>query len=125
MGTNCKLIIGYTDHMGWWIPQETYYRHYDGYSEAVLPALKEFTSAENGVDIPALNESMEYDSHKFELVEETFGMGNCNYHYLIDDSNRGKIKCTVLKNDLEFYKKYCVDNMRVEQELVLWGTGFN
>ena len=119
MSTNCKLVFGYTDYMGWWIPQKTYYRHYDGYSEAVLPALKKFTSVEKGVDIDALNESMEYVSWEFEEVTDEDNIGQMNYHYLIDDSNRGEIKCTVLKEDLEFSKKYCVGNMMVEQELVL------
>ena len=28
MGTNCKLVFGYTDHMGNWNVEREYYRHY-------------------------------------------------------------------------------------------------
>lgn len=119
MSTNCKIIFGYKDHMGNWNVEKEYYRHYDGYSEAVIPLLKKYTSAENGVDVPAMNEVAEYDGHKFEEIQDSFGFGNCNYHYYIDQSNRGKIKCTVLKEDSEFFNKYFVMNMVVEMELVL------
>ena len=119
MSTNAKLIIGYTDHMGNWQVEKEYYRHYDGYSEAIIPLLQKHTSAEHGVDITAMNDEAEYDGHKWEEIQDTFNMGTCNYHYYIDSSNRAKIKCTVLKEDSEFFNKYYVMNMLVEQELVL------
>lgn len=119
MSTNCKIMIGYTDHCGWWHTEKGFYRHYDGYSEAIIPLLKEFTSVEKGVDINGMNDVAKYDSHKFEELENPYEYGNTNYMYFIDQSNRGNIRCTVLKEDLEFSKKYNVDNMIVEKELVL------
>ena len=118
MSTNCKLIFGYTDHTGNWNVEKEYYRHYDGYSEAIIDLLKAFTSTEKGVDVEAINKIAKYDGHKFEEIE-AYGFGDCNYHYYIDESNRAKIICTVLKEDGEFFNKYNVMNMVVEQELIL------
>lgn len=119
MGTNCKIIIGYVDHWGNWNSTKAYYRHYDGYDTAIVPLLQEFTSAEKGVDIDAMNEVAEYDSHEFEELENTWDYGTTNYMYYIDQSNRGKICCTVLAEDMDYYRKYCVSNMKVVRELVL------
>ena len=119
MATTCKLIIGYVDNFGYWNVTEEYYRHYDGYSEAVLPLLKEFTTADNGVDIDGMNAIAEYESHKFERIEDGFNFGNTNYMYFIDESNRGKIRCSILKEDNDFFNKYLVSNYLVEKELIL------
>lgn len=121
MSTNAKLIIGYTDHMGYWNTTEEYVRWKDGYSEAVLPTLKKFTSAEKGLDIETLNNEMEHITWQFEKIkdEDRYSFGNMNYHYYIDQSNRAEIRCTVLKEDGKFYEKYGVMNMIVEAELVL------
>ena len=119
MATTCKLIFGYTDHMGNWNIEKEFYRHYDGYSEAVIPLLQKFTTAENGIDIDAMNKIAEYEGHKFELIEDCFDFGNTNYMYFIDESNRAKIRCTVLKEDNDFFNKYFVSNYLVERELIL------
>lgn len=120
MSTNAKIIFGYTDHMGYWNVEKEYVRWSDGYSEMMLPQLKEFTSTEKGVDIEAFNDAMEYNSWKLEdVTDDSYSYGQMNYHYYIDTSNRAKIRCTVLKEDGDFYSKYGVMNMVVERELVL------
>ena len=119
MGTNCKIVIGYTDHIGWWKSTKAYYRHYDGYSEAILPLLKKFTTSENGVDIPAMNEVAEFKSHKFEECNNPWDYGTTNYMYFIDESDRGNIKCTVLTEDIQFSRMFNIHNMMVEQVLNL------
>lgn len=121
MSTNAKIIFGYTDHMGHWQNIKKFVRWGDGYSEAVIPQLKEFTSVETGVDIEAFNAAMKYDSWKLEEIpaEDSYSFGQMNYHYFIDESNTGRILCSVLKEDWSMYSKYNVMNMRVEQELVL------
>ena len=119
MNTNCKLIIGYTDHMGYWNTTEEYYRHFDGYTEAILPLLQEYTNTEKGVDITAMNKIAKHDSHKFEKIEDGVNFGNTNYMYYIDQSNRAKIRCNILSEDDEMYEKYHVMNYKVEQELTL------
>ena len=40
MGTNCKLIFGYKGLDDWWNETDCYYRHYDGYDDAIIPLLK-------------------------------------------------------------------------------------
>jgi hypothetical protein len=121
MATNCKLIIGYTDHMGYWQTTQEFVRWSDGYSEMVIPQLKEHTSNETGVDIASFNEAMEYDSWKLQEIpaEESYSYGQMNYHYFIDQSNWNNIRCSVLKEDWSMYEKFNVCNMIVEQELVL------
>ena len=119
MSTNCKILIGYTDHMDWWHTEKAYYRHYDGYRRAIIPLLQEFTSSEKGVDITAINNNAEYNSHKFEELNNPYDYGDTNYMYYIDQSNRNEIKCTVLKEDLEFSKKYGTSNLTVAGELIL------
>lgn len=120
MSTNAKIIFGYTDHMGYWNVIEEYVRWQDGYSEAVLPALKYMVKF--GLDIEDLNEKMgERRSWRFDRIkeEDSYNFGNMNYHYYIDKSNGAKICCTVLKEDSDFYSKFGVMNMVVEKELVL------
>ena len=120
MSTNAKIMFGYTDHMGYWNTTQVFIRWSDGYSEMMLPQLKEHTSTEKGVDIEAFNEAMKYDSWKLEdITENSYQYGQQNYHYYIDESNRGKIRCSVLKEDGTMFSKYGVINMKVEQELVL------
>ena len=119
MATNAKLIIGYTDHYGNWIVEKEYVRWMDGYSEAVIPLLKEYTTPDKGVDVQAINDNVEYSSWKFEEIEDCYSIGQMNYHYYIDQSNLAKIRCTVLKEDGEFFDKYGVMNMQVEQELII------
>ncbi|WP_458454407.1 hypothetical protein [Methanobrevibacter sp.] len=121
MSTNCKVIIGYTDHMGHWNITNEFIRWSDGYSEMMIPQIKQFTNEKNGFDIASFNEAMEYDSWRLTEIpsEESYDYGQMNYHYLIDQSNRGKILCSVLKEDWSMYEKYDVMNMRVEQELIL------
>ena len=120
MGTNCKLILGYNGYDGWFNPTETYYRHYDGYTEAIIPLLKKFTSSETGVDIEAMNEVAEYDGHKWEKLENLYdGDTRPDFIYYINESDRGNIRCTVLADDIEFYKKYAISNYNVVMELVL------
>ena len=121
MATNAKLIIGYTDHYGNWNTTEEYVRWMDGYSEAVIPLLKEHTTPDKGVDITAINDNVEYESWKFNEIpiKDCYKYGQMNYHYYIDQSNLAKIRCTVLKEDGEFFDRYGVMNMQVEQELII------
>ena len=115
MGTKCKLIFGYTDHTGWWNETEAYYRHYDGYTEAIIPLLKE-----HGADVTTMNLEAKYEGHKWEKLENSYdGVTRPDYIYYIDCSNTNKIRCTVLQSDLSFYKKFGIDNYRVYMELVL------
>ena len=120
MSTNAKIIFGYKDQYGHWTVEKEFVRWADGYSEMVLPQLKEFTTTEKGVDVEAFNNAMKYNSWKLEdITENSYQYGQMNYHYYIDESNRAKIRCTVLKEDSEFFNKYNVMNMVVEQELIL------
>lgn len=120
MATNCKLIIGYTDHTNWWNETQAFYRHYDGYTEAIIPLLKKFVTAEKGVDIEAMNDAMEYDGNKWEELENSYdGVTRPDYIYYIDESDRGEIKCTVLEDSLDFSKHYGISNYNVKMELIL------
>lgn len=120
MSTNAKIMFGYTDHMGYWNTTKVFIRWSDGYSEMVIPQLKEHTSTEKGVDVEAFNEAMKYDSWKLiDVTDDSYSYGQQNYHYYIDQSNRGNIRCSVLKEDDTMFSKYGVINMKVEQELVL------
>ncbi len=121
MSTNCKVIIGYTDHMGYWNTTSEYVRWMDGYSEMMLEQIKEHTSIENGFDITAFNEAMPHKSWELKEIpaEESYQYGDMNYHYYIDDSNYARILCSVLKEDFSMYSKFNVMNMQVEQELIL------
>lgn len=115
MATNCKLIIGYKDHTNWWNETEAYYRHYDGYTEAIVPLLKEHKA-----DITTMNDVAEYDGHKWEKLENSYdGVTRPDYLYYIDASDLGNIRCTVLEDDIEFYKHYGISNYKVKMELVL------
>lgn len=122
MATTCKLRFGYVDNWGYWITKEEFYRHYDGYDEAIIPHLKKHINSikNNGNDvnifIKNMNNDVESDGHKFE---KDTGFGNTNYIYYIDTSNRANIKCTVLSEDMEFYKKFGVNNYKIEMELIL------
>lgn len=121
MATTCKIIFGYLDQWGHWYMTNSFYRHYDGYSEAILPHLKKhISSIRNGEDIKVLINNMNNDvktnSHKFEYDDN---FGNTNYMYYIDASNRAKIKCTVLVEDNDFFEKYWINNYKIEQELIL------
>lgn len=42
MSTNCKIVVGYTDHMGHWNVEKEYVRWSDGYLTAILPILREY-----------------------------------------------------------------------------------
>ena len=120
MSTNAKIIFGYKDQYGHWTVEKEFVRWADGYSEMMLPQLKEFTSTEKGVDIEAFNEAMKYDSWKLEdITENSYQYGQMNYHYYICESNCARITCAVLKEDMDFYSKYGVDNMTVEFEEVV------
>lgn len=121
MSTNCKVIIGYTDHMGHWNIIKEFVRWSDGYSEMMLPQIQQFTNRENGFDIEAFNEAMEYDSWRLTEIpsEDSYSYGQMNYHYYIDQSNTARILCSVLKEDWSMYSKYDVVNMRLDKELVL------
>ena len=121
MSTTAKIIIGYTDHMGYWNTTEEYVRWQDGYSEAVIPQMKEHTSSETGFDIEAFNDAMPHDSWKLNKIppEDSYSFRQQNYHYYIDESNWAKIRVSVLKEDHEMFNKFNVMNMVVEQELVL------
>ena len=116
MGTHCKIIIGYADKDGLWIENEKmYYRHYDGYPEAVLPLLKEY-----GTDIDAMNEVAEYEGHKFELIEPKDWYRNKGQDFLYYiNINLKETTCTVLGLDFDFWHKYQIDNYKVVEELVL------
>ena len=83
--------------------------------------MKEFTSAEAGFDIEAFNDAMPHDSWKLHKIppEDSYSFRQQNYHYYIDESNWAKIRVSVLKEDNDFYNKFNVVNMIVEQELVL------
>lgn len=120
MSTNAKIIFGYNDQFGNWIPTREFVRWSDGYSEMMIPQLKQFTT-ENGIDIKAFNDAMEYKNWKLEdITEDSYIYGQMNYHYYINESNTAKIRLTVLKEDNEFYSKFHVANMKVEfEELVL------
>ena len=121
MSTTAKIIIGYTDHMGYWNTTEEYVRWQDGYSEAVIPQMKEHTSADTGFDIEAFNDAMPHESWKLNKIppEDSYNFRQMNYHYYIDQSNWNRIVCSVLKEDFSMYSKFNVMNMQVEQELVL------
>ena len=121
MSTNCKIIFGYTDHNGYWQVTREFVRWSDGYSEMMIPQLREHTSKETGVDIETFNDAMEYDSWKLEEIpaEESYQYGQMNYHYYIDESNTTKIRVSVLKEDDAMFNRYGVMNMTVEQELIL------
>ena len=71
MSTNAKLIFGYTDHMGNWNVEKRYIRWSDGYSDAVVSTLREFTSAEKGVDIETLNQAMNRYKEDISFNTET------------------------------------------------------
>lgn len=133
MATTCKLIFGYIDQFGNWYMTNEFYRHYDGYDEAIIPHLKKhidnIRNRENikpkshkfdGDDIKTLindmNKSVESNSHKFE---HGFDFGATNYMYYIDIGNRAQIKCTILEEDNDFFKKYWINNYKVKQELIL------
>lgn len=121
MSTNAKIIFGYTDHMGNWNTTKEFIRWSDGYSEAVIPQLKEHTSTEKGVDVEGFNNAMKYNSWKLEEIppEDSYSYRQMNYHYYIDQSNHARILCSVLKEDYSMYGKFGVMNMKVEKELVL------
>ena len=115
MATNCKLIFGYTDHTGWWRETDCFYRHYDGYQEAIIPLLKEHKA-----DITTMNSEAEYDGHKWEELENSYhGVTNPDYLYYIDTSDKNNLRCTVLQDDLHFYKNFGRGNYKVVAELVL------
>ena len=119
MSTNAKIIIGYTDHTGYWNTTSEYVRWSDGYSEMVIPQLKEHIT-DKGIDINGFNDAMKYDSWKLEdITEESYQYGQMNYHYYIDQSNTSKIRVSVLKEDDSMFMKFTVMNMIVEKELVL------
>lgn len=121
MSTNCKVIFGYTDHNGYWQVTREFVRWSDGYSEMMIPQLREHTSKETGLNIASFNDAMEYDSWKLEEIplEDSYQYGQMNYHYYIDQSNCNCIRVSVLKEDYSMYEKYGVCNMMVEQELTL------
>lgn len=121
MGTNCKVIFGYTDHTGHWNTIKEFVRWMDGYSEMMIPQIREHTSEETGFSIASFNNAMKYNSWKLEEIppEDSYQYGQMNYHYFIDQSNRANIRVSVLKEDYSMYEKYNVCNMMVEQELIL------
>lgn len=115
MGTNCKLVYGYKDHMDTWIPTESYYRHYDSYPEAMLPLLKEHQA-----DLTTMNNTAEYEGHKFEALDSFYdGVTGVDYIYYIDTSNNSHLNCTVLSLDMDFYNHYGIDNYKIIKECTL------
>lgn len=112
MSTSCKVIIGYTDHMGNWNTTEEYVRWSDGYIEAVLPILKEYKS-----EFLNYNKTAEYNSWKFEKITDN-EIINGEYQYYLDISNSG-IRCTIIKLDWDFYSKYNVDSYKIIKECTI------
>lgn len=104
MSTKAKICTGYTDHMDEWIFQQCYYQHYDGYPENMIPLLKE-----NKFKLDEI----------FEKLDDFFPLRGEEFIYYIDNSDHGKIRCTVLGLDWQWYKKYGVDHYIVLDELIL------
>lgn len=125
MSTHCKLVVGYTDHMGNWIVDCEYYRNSDGYTEAVKPLLVKYVKqvlVENGTEISdfieAWNNDMEYRSWGWEQITE-YGFGNQEYQYYLDTSNRNEIRVSIVELDWDFYNKYAVDSYKVIDEFTI------
>lgn len=125
MSTHCKLVVGYTDHMGNWIVEDTFYRNSDGYIEAVKPLLLKYvkevlicTGAEISEFIEKWNEDMEYRSWEWEEIKE-YGFGDCEYQYYLDTSNRAEIRVSIVALDWDFYGKYGVDSYKVVEEFTI------
>lgn len=119
MSTNAKIIIGYTDHTGYWNTTQEFVRWSDGYSEMVIPQLREHLT-DAGIDIAGFNDAMKYDAWKLtDITDNSYEYGQMNYHYYIDQSNTNKIRVSVLVEDDAMFMKYNVMNMKVEKELVL------
>lgn len=114
MSTNCKLVIGYTDHMGYWNVEKEYVRWMDGYQQAIKPLLQKHK--QNIVSY--LDENAEYDSHKFTEIGYNDRI-SAEWIYYLDVSNHAKIRCSIVALDWEFYSKYGVDSYKVIEELVL------
>ena len=115
MSTSCKLVFGYKDHCDDFIITDVYYRHYDGYMEAVLPLLKEHKA-----DITTMNMVAEFNGHKWEKLDSVYdGVSGVDYIYYIDSSDKSEIKCSVIGIDMDFVLKYGVDNYKVMKNLIL------
>ena len=104
MSTSCKLIIGYTNNTGYWNVSKEYIRWSDGYDEAIIPILKKYKG-----NIAEINENMDYDSWKFELIKPNERIEG-EYLYYLDMSNTSKIRCSIVKLDWDFFEKYGVDS---------------
>lgn len=111
MATNCKLVFGYVDHTNEWRTTDVFYRHYDGYMEAIIPLLKEHKA-----DVTTMNNVAEYDGHKWEQLESLYdGVTNVDYIYYIDISTTNRRRCTVVGVDMEYWRCYNLHNYEVKQ----------
>ena len=113
MSTNCKLVIGHTDHTGHWVVENEYIRWKDGYTEAIKPLLHQFKG-----NVDEMNENARYESWKFEEFSGDT-IVNPEFVYLLDISNLMKVKCSILAIDWDFYYKYGVDSYKVVCEGIL------
>ena len=113
MGTRAKIVIGHTDHTGYWNVDKEYIRWKDGYIDAIKPILHQFKG-----NIGEYNATAKYPS--WEFAEITDGVRfEAEFIYYLDLSNLLKVRCSIISIDWDFYAKYGETSYKVIWEGIL------